>query len=65
MRFNHYVRETSERLRQIDRLIRGEVPAWLPEPGPRSPCPDAPRGSRHQQYLALLPRDFFRDVGSR
>ena len=27
MRFNHYVRETSERLRQIDRLIRGEVPA--------------------------------------
>ena len=64
-RFNHYVRETSERLRQIDRLIHGEVPAWLPEPELRSPALESPRGSRHQQYLALLPRDFFRDVGSR
>ena len=64
-RFNHYIRETSERLRQIDRLVRGEVPAWLPEPETVVPAPDHPPGSRHQQYLALLPADFFRDVRSR
>lgn len=64
-RFDHYVSETSERLRQIDRLIRGEVPAWLPEPELRSPALDSPRGKHQQQYLALLPRDFFQDVGSR
>jgi hypothetical protein len=64
-RFDQYVRETSERLQQIDRLIRGEVPAWLPELELRSPALDSPPGARNQQYLALLPRDFFRDVGSR
>ena len=64
-RFDHYIRETSERLRQIDRLVRGETPAWLPEPESPMLSADTPRGSRHQQYLALLPADFFRDVGSR
>lgn len=63
-RFNHYISETSERLRQIDRLVRGEVPAWFAEPE-APPTPAALRGTRHQQYLALLPADFFRDVGSR
>jgi Zinc dependent phospholipase C len=64
-RFNHYIRETSERLRQIDRLVRGEVPAWLAEPEWVPPAPDHPPGSRHQRSLALLPVDFFHDVRSR
>jgi hypothetical protein len=61
-RFNHYISETSERLRQIDRLVRGETPTWLAEPEGVPPSCDPPRGARHQQYLALLPADFFRDV---
>jgi hypothetical protein len=61
-RFNHYIQETSGRLRQIDRLVRGEVPAWLPELESPSPRPEYPLPSRHQHYLALLPADFFRDV---
>jgi hypothetical protein len=64
-RFNHYIRETSERLRQIDRLVLGEVPTWLAEPESVPPLSDALRVSRHQQYLALLPADFFRDVRPR
>jgi len=31
-RFNHYLRETSERMVQINRLIAGEAPMWLAEP---------------------------------
>jgi hypothetical protein len=64
-RFNHYISETSERLRQIDRLVRGEVPTWLAEPPAVPPLSEARRGARHQRYLALLPADFFRDVRSR
>jgi hypothetical protein len=30
-RFDEYVRETSRHLRQINRVIAGDVPAWLPE----------------------------------
>jgi hypothetical protein len=64
-RFNHYISETSEGLRQIDRLVRGEVPTWLAEPESVPPLSDELRASRHQQYLALLPADFFHDVRSR
>ena len=31
-RFNHYLRHTSSRLVQINRLIAGDVPQWLAEP---------------------------------
>jgi hypothetical protein len=30
-RFDEYVRATSQRLRQVNRLIAGEIPAWMPE----------------------------------
>lgn len=30
-RFDEYIGETSQRLRQINRLIEGDVPAWKPE----------------------------------
>jgi hypothetical protein len=31
-RFNHYLRETSVRMVQINRVLSGEVPQWLAEP---------------------------------
>ena len=31
-RFNHYLRETGDRMVQINRLIAGEAPQWLAEP---------------------------------
>lgn len=31
-RFNHYLRETSARMVQINRILSGEVPQWLAEP---------------------------------
>ena len=63
-RLDHYVHETAERLRQIDRLIAGETPRWLPEPdaGTRAGQPHEPR---YHPYLAFLPPDFFRDGRSR
>lgn len=63
-RLDHYVHETGERLRQIDRLVAGETPRWLPEAdsGARAGQADEPL---HHPYLAFLPSDFFRDVRSR
>jgi hypothetical protein len=31
-RFNHYLRETSGRMAQINRIVSGEAPQWLAEP---------------------------------
>ena len=41
VRFDDYISETATRLRQLDRLVAGEVPAWLPEPGPQLAFADA------------------------
>jgi hypothetical protein len=65
-RFDDYIRETSVRLRQINRLIAGGTPAWEPE---------LPTSAHHSSGLRqdapgphmslLLPVDFFRDVTTR
>jgi hypothetical protein len=51
-RFDGYVRETSQRLRQINRLIAGEVPAWMPEV-------EAAVHEGHANNAPLLPADLF------
>jgi hypothetical protein len=64
-RLDDYLRETSQRLRQVNRLIAGETPSWLPEPDMASlPAYDT-RATGHRPYMALLPSDFFRDAGAR
>jgi hypothetical protein len=65
-RFDHYIRETSVRLAQINRLVAGYTPAWAPElrkspdlgPMPRRPAPGP-------HLSLLLPADFFRDASQR
>jgi hypothetical protein len=52
-RFDDYVRETSHRLRQVNRLIAGEVPAWLPE------IEDELDGVQSDRNAAVLPADLF------
>ena len=64
-RFDEYVRETSGRLIQIDRLIHGEIPAWLPELDAPVSSSRRAKGPRHEPYLALLPADLFCNVGPR
>ncbi len=60
-RFDYYARETTARLRQIDRVIAGDAPAWRPEV-------ECPRQARHElrghSIAALacripLPADLF------
>lgn len=65
-RFDHYVSETSTRLRQINRLIAGEVPAWLPEIAPalgRKVAASSVEQARHAR--PALPGDFFNDSAVR
>ncbi|MEN3353850.1 MAG: hypothetical protein V7640_2008 [Betaproteobacteria bacterium] len=65
-RFDHYIRETSRRLVQINRLVAGDTPVWAPEirrspqvqPSPMQPAPGP-------HLSLLLPADFFRDVTAR
>lgn len=59
-RFDEYIRETSARLHQINRLIAGDIPAWPPEVPPtphelESSVAEVPR----PHYSLLLPADFF------
>ena len=58
-RFDDYIRETAGRLRQIDRLICGEIPAWLPELEGSVPSCRVAEAPRNDPYLSLLPADFF------
>ena len=64
-RFDDYISETAGRLRQIDRLICGEIPAWLPELAAPVSSLTRAEGPRHEPVLALLPADFFCNVGPR
>jgi Zinc dependent phospholipase C len=52
-RFDRYVRETSQRLRQINRLIAGDVPAWLPE------VESEPEEADRERNAPVLPTDLF------
>lgn len=66
LRFDGYIRETSIRLRQINRLIAGDTPVLLPEitATADAPTPSSRRVPRHH-YSLLLPADFFHDVATR
>jgi hypothetical protein len=64
-RFDHYIHETAGRLPQIDRLIAGETPAWLPEPEAAQHGHAHRDAPKHHPYLVFLPADFFRDVKTR
>ena len=57
-RFDYYISETARRLRQIDRLIAGDMPAWSPDPAPPSPSERALLVRGIQQPLPL-PQDLF------
>jgi len=60
-RFDDYISETAARLRQLDRLVAGEVPAWLPEPGAPLAAADAisPSAACARHQATLLPADLF------
>jgi hypothetical protein len=63
-RFDHYVRQTAERLRQINRLVAGEIPARAPEIAyarQRAALPGATR--RHCR--PTLPDDWSPDAARR
>ena len=60
-RFDNYVRETGDRLRQVNRLIAGEVPVWLPEPDEERPRVPSTRWQPSANVL-LLPADFFTET---
>jgi hypothetical protein len=61
-RFDEYVSETAARLRQINRLIAGETPAWLPEIGSDEGPARASETERPGPNRLLLPVDWFRDA---
>jgi hypothetical protein len=64
-RFNYYLRETSRRLVQIDRLVQGHNPVWHPEPPPSDSAHDRVRSHtlRQIQYRLPLPLDLFLEEG--
>jgi hypothetical protein len=65
-RFDDYIRETSVRLRQINRLIAGDTPAWAPEVAIPPDATVPPRDRVPGPHMSLLlPADFFRDVAPR
>jgi hypothetical protein len=64
-RYDEYIAQTADRLGQINRLIDGDIPAWVPEPAPDE-RPELPPALPHSSpYVALLPKDFFRDLSDR
>ena len=65
-RFDSYIRETSVRLHQINRLIAGDTPVLLPEISAPADAParSNPYAPLHHHSL-LLPVDFFQDVKRR
>lgn len=63
-RFDEYVRETASRLRQINRLIAGETPTWLPELGPGDGIGGVPKPLLPDPCRLLLPADWFCDAPS-
>jgi hypothetical protein len=52
-RFDDYVRDTSQRLLQVNRLVAGDVPAWLPE------IESEPQSLRLERRATVLPNDLF------
>ena len=60
-RFNYYLRETSRRLVQINRLLEGHDPVWQPEPPMSQPAYDRVRSHAQWQikYNLPLPADLF------
>jgi hypothetical protein len=64
-RFDQYVSETASRLQQINRLIGGETPGWLPDLNPGDARAPAPEPELPGPYRLLLPPDWFHDARSR
>ena len=60
-RFNYYLRETSRRLVQINRVIEGRNPAWHPEPPMPRLAHDRVRSHTPRQinHHLPLPLDLF------
>lgn len=61
-RFDRYIRETSARLHQINRLIAGDTPVWLPEVTAAPQVHEHAHRAPSRHYSLLLPADFFHDV---
>jgi Zinc dependent phospholipase C len=60
-RFNYYLRETSRRLAQINRVIEGQNPVWHPEPPMPHLAHDRVRAHTPRQinYRLPIPPDLF------
>lgn len=63
-RFNYYLSETADRLRNINRMLEGETPGWLADPpGPQALHPRIAGISRLAlRHRIPLPQDFFAPV---
>lgn len=64
-RFDEYIQQTSGRLRQLDQLIAGNVPAWLPEPPATSRAHGQMTPAFAPFQATLLPLDFFQETRDR
>jgi hypothetical protein len=58
-RFDHYISETARRLRQVNRVIDGESPAWNAEPDRRDAWKHFSPLLRGMTQGLALPQDLF------
>jgi len=61
-RFNYYLRETSRRLVQINRMLAGDYPAWHADPPNLAPQRVGPYPTRQLKHRLPLPLDLFMDA---